>query len=761
MRLLIFLILIMTSGLAISEIGIKDTGKAVLKIEKQLKKKSVDETAAKEWTIVLSAAKQKSQDCIEEKNQQISKSKQDIESLGEFVKGEPKDVSKKRNELKKENLDYEKQLSTCRLLLLQSEDLLNKVELEYKKITSARLFAREITVVEIIKKNLDQPTVWFDASRDFFVTNSGLSLFSLLNALFFILFATGLYWFARIIRENILTDLERVKYIKSFSEHFNRAILATFGHYLPHILISVMASFFAYAVTRDVKPIPFVSMLAYGLPVYFIMLSAIHVFFAPCKPARNVFEMPIKLEASLAVNLKVLLTLIFIGYLFFATVIAESLPANVLLFGREVYAIFFIANILWLVRLLGELPLYLKMFWFKFSIHAVLITVLIVELAGFRNLSVQSVRILFGTSIMLGLLYLTQLLLKDMFYGLKHGTQAWHRSIRKLFGLHGQDHFPGILWLQVTINIGLWLIVGYMVLRIWGLSETAINEIQHYMLDGFTIGSLQITPSRIIMAMVSLALLISFSGWFKSRLEKKWLPETRIERGSREAIVSISGYTGAILAALISLGIAGVDFSNLAIIAGALSLGIGFGLQNIVNNFVSGIILLLERPVKTGDWVVVGNTEGYVRKIRIRSTQIQTFDQADVIVPNSELISGQVTNWMLRDTKGRINIPVGVAYGTDTQKVKELLLQVAADHSEVIKADSAREAKVYFLVFGESSLDFELRCHVLNIDKRISVISDLNFAIEKAFRENNVEIPFPQRDVHIHNVSSTMLKKDD
>ncbi|MDH5391653.1 MAG: mechanosensitive ion channel [Gammaproteobacteria bacterium] len=761
MRLFIILLLLTVSVPALCETSINDTGKAVLKLEKQLNKTGLNEKLFKKWTVILSEAKQQAQGCIEEKTQQITKLKQDMESLGEVVKGEPGDVSRKRNELKKEHSDLEKQLSKCRLLLLQSEELLNTVNLEYKKITAARLFARGMTVVDILEKNIDQPAVWFKASREFVVTNSGLSLFSLTNALFFLLFAAAIYWFASSIRKNILTDLQRVTYIKSFSEYFNRALMSTLAHFLPHILISVMASFFAYTVTHKASTIPFVSMLAYGLPVYFILLCVIHVLFAPCKPASHIFKMPKKLMQSLAVNLKVLLTLIFIGYLFFATIIAKSLPENVLLFGREVYAVFFIAGILWLIRLLGGLPRFQHMFWLKFTIHIVLIAILTVELAGFRNLSVQSLRVLFGTSIMLGFLYLTQLLFKDMFYGLKHGTQPWHRSIRKLFGLHGQEHFPGILWLQVIINIGLWFVVGYAVLRIWGLSDTAINEVQHYVIDGFTIGSLRITPSRIIIAVASLALLLSFSGWFKNRLEKKWLPETQIERGAREAIVSISGYTGVILSAIISLGIAGLDFSNLAIIAGALSLGIGFGLQNIVNNFVSGIILLLERPVKTGDWIEVGATEGYVRKIRIRSTQIQTFDRADVIVPNSELISGQVTNWMLRDTRGRIKVPVGVAYGTDTEKVKSLLLALAASHAEVIKDDQSREIQVYFLAFGESSLDFELRCHIVNIDQRVSVISDLNFAIEKAFRENNIEIPFPQRDLHLHNISTKDLKVND
>jgi len=204
---------------------------------------------------------------------------------------------------------------------------------------------------------------------------------------------------------------------------------------------------------------------------------------------------------------------------------------------------------------------------------------------------------------------------------------------------------------------------------------------------------------------------------------------------------------------------AGVDFSGLALIAGALSVGIGFGLQNIVNNFVSGLILLFERPIKRGDWIVVGNTEGYVKKISVRSTIIQTFDWSDVIVPNSELISSQVTNWMLYNIYGRVIVPVGVAYGSDTGLVKELMLEVANSHPRVITDGSVPEPLVLFKEFGDSSLNFELRCFIRDIDYRIRTRSDLNFAIDAIFRKNGVEIPFPQRDVHVRDWAETQKEE--
>ena len=212
------------------------------------------------------------------------------------------------------------------------------------------------------------------------------------------------------------------------------------------------------------------------------------------------------------------------------------------------------------------------------------------------------------------------------------------------------------------------------------------------------------------------------------------------------------------------MSVAGFDFSNIAIIAGALSVGIGFGLQNIVNNFVSGLVLLFERPIRKGDWIVVGQTEGYVKDIQIRATRIQTFDRSDVIVPNSELISGQVTNWVLSTKSGRAIIPVGVAYGSDTEKVRDILMEIAETNNEIDTSGYMPKPRVLFREFGDSSLNFELRVFMKEVDNRLSLISDINFAIDKAFREAEIEIPFPQRDLHVKNMPGTeaveKVKKD-
>ena len=243
--------------------------------------------------------------------------------------------------------------------------------------------------------------------------------------------------------------------------------------------------------------------------------------------------------------------------------------------------------------------------------------------------------------------------------------------------------------------------------------------------------------------------LIMLTGWAKRWIENRWLRHMNLDRGARDALLAMVGYIGFVIAALVALRFSGVSMASVAIIAGALSVGIGFGLQGIANNFISGLILLFERPIKSGDFVTVGGVEGFVRKISIRSTEIETLDRRNVIVPNSELISGQVTNWVLRDPHGRLSLHIGVAYGSDVELVQKLLVDAAMEHPDVIKEGRAPGPKALFMEFGESSLNFELRIWIHRIEKRFDVTSGVNFAIDKAFREHGIVIPFPQRDLHV------------
>ena len=304
------------------------------------------------------------------------------------------------------------------------------------------------------------------------------------------------------------------------------------------------------------------------------------------------------------------------------------------------------------------------------------------------------------------------------------------------------------LIISIFTNI-LVLFIGLPLLLLqWGIQSDEILSWTRSAFTGFSIGGVQISITRILIAMFAFVALI-----FVTRLIQRWfdgkvLARTQLDSGVKNSIKSGVGYVGFFIAALVGISWAGFNLSNIALIAGALSVGIGFGLQNIVNNFVSGIIMLIERPIKVGDIIAVAGSEGFVRKINVRATELETFDRQSVIIPNSEVINTSVGNWMHTDHMRRIIINIGVAYGSDIERVRELLLDCLKDDNRVA---SFPAPFVHFSDFGASSLDFQLRFFIRDLMLYPVVETDVRFAIDKAFRENDIEIPFPQTDLHIRS----------
>jgi potassium-dependent mechanosensitive channel len=291
------------------------------------------------------------------------------------------------------------------------------------------------------------------------------------------------------------------------------------------------------------------------------------------------------------------------------------------------------------------------------------------------------------------------------------------------------------------LRMVLFIAAAMLVLAPWGLDRDDTFSTLRAALFGFTVGGVTISISTIIGAIAIFFIGFTVTKAIKGWLERTYLPATKLDLGLRNSIATSIGYLGIIIATMMAASSLGLSLDRLTIVAGALSVGIGFGLQSIVNNFVSGLILLWERPIRVGDWIVVGDEQGIVKKINVRSTQIETFDRASLIVPNAEFISGRVKNWMHNDRTARVVIPVGVGYGSDPDRVRKILLDVAKASKDVLKEPQPR---VYFMRLGDSSMEFELRCFA-DVDFVLPVKSELLFDIHKQLSKAKIDIPLPRR----------------
>ena len=302
------------------------------------------------------------------------------------------------------------------------------------------------------------------------------------------------------------------------------------------------------------------------------------------------------------------------------------------------------------------------------------------------------------------------------------------------------------LVVSLAINLMIVLIFLPLILFMWGFQPGDIEAWAYKIGSGFSIGTFRFSPGGILTGIVVFAIGYFLTRWFQGWLDGSVMARGKVDTGVRNSIRTVVGYAGLALAALVAVSSAGIDLSSFALIAGGLSLGIGFGLQNVVSNFVSGLILLIERPFKAGDWIVAGPVSGTVKKISVRATEIETFQRQSVILPNSELINSAVGNWTHRNKLGRIEIPVGVAYGSDARKVHAMLMDLARSHPLVLKNP---EPFVLFSGFGASSLDFEIRVFLGDVTNGVIVQNDLRFAIVEKFEAEGVEIPFPQSVISV------------
>ena len=316
------------------------------------------------------------------------------------------------------------------------------------------------------------------------------------------------------------------------------------------------------------------------------------------------------------------------------------------------------------------------------------------------------------------------------------------------FGRDFQSRFERIFGLIILGYSCLYLTAVWGIYSSPGMAWDALTSLSVSIAD-YPL-SLEIIFQMVLIFYLSLEL----SWLLQTILDKQLFDRHQSDRGVRDAVKKLLHYSLVLIGFLLALGVIGFELKSLMVLIGAFGIGIGFGLQDIVNNFLSGIILLFERPIKVGDGVLIDGDYGTVLRIGLRSTVVETLDHAELIVPNSQMISQKVTNWTLSTRRVRLVVLVGVAYGSNLDLVLQVLSTVSEQHPDVLNEP---KPSPIFVQFGNSSLDFELRVWISDIDKRPRVKSELLLSIDQKFREAGIEIPFPQSDLHLRSVSSEVF----
>lgn len=731
--------------------------KFLLQLEKNLDRQQEAAEMDQSWQ-QINAIRLEAKTCVEENNIKLEKVGNELKLIGEPAKSEGNVVRTARRYLEKDKQSIEQAIAGCRFVLLKSEALQEQLSAQRTKQQKQTLINQQPGVWKIFttKETFKSWSAWVVS----ILTWQGygwqhLNVPGAIVLAVLLLIATLLSVF---IGNRINGYIE-----KNFSPSDNvgkdtLAILCAIKRYRYGLLVFSLWSVFWVFIVWQENTYPLLAAIVFYAFALLLFLAVIRAFFNPAKPLKPHLKITEPEARRLGRNMALWGGLTFIGAVLNQLPIFENLSSLQIAVLRFIYMSIYITvliSMLWSVFSFGGRY---RLEVIRAALSLVLVAALVFEILGYQNLSSYLVLGITLSFLLLLAGLIISRLAGDFYDSLDEGRYHWQQELRDFTGLNKTEAVPGLFWVRLITSVFIWSTVVLVLLGVWEVPYSKRAAMMSYITEGIQVGQLNIVPVKIFIAVVMLTVMLSVITWLKRQMDEHWLKKSRMDAGARNAIVSVSGYVIGALAIIIALGLSGVDMSNLAIIAGALSVGIGFGLQNIVNNFVSGLILLFERPIRKGDWIVVGNTEGYVEGISIRSTLIRTFDRADVIVPNSELISNQVTNWMLHDLRGRVKIPVGVAYGSDVEKVSKILLEIGRSHALAITDGSVTEPKVLFLGFGDSSLNFELRFYIRNVDERLNVISQVNYAIDKAFRENGVEIPFPQRDLHVRSVDKDVVK---
>lgn len=368
-------------------------------------------------------------------------------------------------------------------------------------------------------------------------------------------------------------------------------------------------------------------------------------------------------------------------------------------------------------------------------------TAFALSLFGYIRLSEYIINRSIISAVTIGIFYIADKLLRGLFHQILL-LRFWVRTFR----ISRRTLVKTEFWFGLILTPIMWILGFLALLAVWGVSvDLLLAQIKSFLV-GFNIGGVRISITSILLGIISFFILLSLFKMLKNSFISGNLSKIEMNDGVRNSVVSSIGFLGFIISGLLAIAVMGGSLSSIAIIAGALSFGVGLGLQNMVSNLAAGMTILWERPIKIGDWVVINGQEGIVKEINMRSTELETWDKSTIIIPNSDILSKSLTNYTYSGRLGRVVIKVGVDYSSDVDLVKKTLVEIAASNPNVLQNPAP---SVAFNDLGDSSLDFTLYCFTANVFNRAAISNDLREKIVKRFREFKIDIPYPKRTLYL------------
>ncbi|MFI3241820.1 MAG: mechanosensitive ion channel [Alphaproteobacteria bacterium] len=693
--------------------------------------------------------------------------------IGEAPSGETKEsaiITQTRQGFNKEKVDITGRIATIDILLAKIEDIeVLMLNLKSQKLLRGLLNRQEPLIypsefffsgklfVEFLIDILRSPFDWYgnleptrqETVKDGLFPIGLIILFSLWLGVYLRLFIMKHFGYKK--------DIENPRYGNKVSA----AIFVAIAYGV--IPASIIGGFLIWNITHKVVTTGFFglivnSLLFYGL--FVILAKAIaRVIFAPYNEKWRLLS--VSTEKAKKICSAVYFTIIMIGVMMFLDNIVRkaNYPLDLITFvsamssAIKAFCIIIITKRLFMddnpdnnildedVPENGEDEQLSMAFKVTLSLTVFAFAAFLLSIFGYPTLATFILDKFIISCLIIGVFLIVRTAIKELLHRFLFLT-FWSKTFRLRRKMIQKIDFWSFLILEPVIVLSALCFI----LTVWGVSTNMLLSVIHKLLFGFTIGGIKLSLISIVLGFLVFFISIALVKVMKKKLMNNVLSRMDIDDGIKHSLESGFGFVGFISSLLLAVVVMGGSLTNFALIAGALSFGIGLGLQNIVNNFVSGIVLLFERPVKIGDWVIVNGQEGIVKQVSIRATELETWERSNIIIPNADILSNSLVNLTHTDKVGRIDVAVGVAYGSDTQKVKEILLSVAEEHKKILKKPIPF---VVFADFADSSLNFELRAFTSDVMNRLSTASDLRFEIDRLFRENNIEIPFPQRTLHI------------